>query len=122
ADWIVTLQRVDADGTAHDLTAGWLRGSHRAVDPERSLPGEPYHPHDRPEAVMPGTLTRYEVGLVGTAQRLLPGERLPAQAPSAAVGTPMLGFDPLPLATAALHRIHASSVLRVPVLGGALPR
>jgi uncharacterized protein len=120
ADWIVKLQRVDAGGEAHDLTAGWLRASHRAVDPERSRPGEPFHPHDRPEAVTPGAVTRYEIGLVGTAQRFLPGERLRVTLASSDAGAAMLGFEHLVLGLPATHRVHATSVLRVPVLGGAL--
>jgi hypothetical protein len=122
ADWIVKLQRIDAAGAAHDLTAGWLRASHRAVDRERSRPGEPLHPHDRPEAVVPGAVTRYEIGLVGTAQRLLPGERLRVTLSSSDEGRAMLGFEHLVLAQAATHRVHPSSVLEVPVLGGSLPR
>jgi predicted acyl esterase len=122
ADWIVKLQRVDAGGEAHDLTAGWLRASHRAVDRERSRPGDPAHPHDHPEAVTPGVETRYEIGLVSTAQRLLPGERLRVILSSSDAGSAMLGFEHLPLGLAAVHRIHATSTLRIPVLGGSLPR
>jgi predicted acyl esterase len=122
ADWIVKLQRIDASGAAHDLTAGWLRASARGPRRGGSRPGEPHHPHERPEAVVPGALTRYEIGLVGTAQRLLPGERLRVTLSSSDEGSAMLGFEHLVLGLAATHRVHASSVLRVPVLGGSLPR
>jgi uncharacterized protein len=121
-DWIVKLQLVDEAGAAHDLTQGWLRGSHRAVDREKSAPGEPYHAHDRAEAVTPHALTRYEIGLVSTAQRVLPGQRLRLTIMSNDAGAAMLGFDHLPLGLASIQKVLASSLLHVPLLGGALPR
>src|SRR2546429_9754682 len=47
---IYTLSLHDAlpiyNGFAHDGVAkGWLRVSHRALDPERSRPGRPWHTH-----------------------------------------------------------------------------
>jgi uncharacterized protein len=33
---------------------GWLRASHRAVDPERSRPWQPFHPHLGAEPLVPG--------------------------------------------------------------------
>ncbi|MFT3767614.1 MAG: CocE/NonD family hydrolase [Minicystis sp.] len=121
-DWIVKLELITADGTAHDLTQGWLRGSHRAVDPDRSAPGEPFHAHDRVEAVTPHAPTRYAIGLVSTAQRVLPGQRLRVTLMSNDAGAAMLGFEHLPLGLASIQRVRESSVLQVPVLGGALPR
>jgi hypothetical protein len=121
-DWIVKLQLVDEAGAARDLTQGWLRGSHRAVDRDRSAPGEPHHAHTRVEAVTPHARTRYEIGLVSTAQRVLPGQRLRLVLMSNDAGAAMLGFDHLPLGLASIQRVFASSTLHVPVLGGALPR
>jgi hypothetical protein len=121
-DWILKLQLIDERGAAHDLTQGWLRGSHRAVERERCAPGEPFHAHERVEAVNPGALTRYEIGLVSTAQRVLPGQRLRLVLMSNDAGEGMLTFDHLPLGLASIQTVFASSVLRVPVLGGALPR
>ena len=34
---------------------GWLRASHRKLDPELSQPGRPYHTHDEPWPLTPGT-------------------------------------------------------------------
>jgi putative CocE/NonD family hydrolase len=121
-DWIVKLELVSADGTSRDLTQGWLRASHRAVDRARCLPGEPYHPHDRAEAVTPNVLVRYEIGLVSTAQRVLPGQRLRLTIMSNDAGAAMLSFEHLPLGLASIQRVLSSSTLHVPVLGGALPR
>lgn len=36
------------------LSQGWLRLSHRAVDPARSLPWRPWHPHQAAEPARPG--------------------------------------------------------------------
>src|SRR6266513_3141270 len=61
-NWIVILKDVGPDvgvQTARDgerdiselpereLTRGWLKASHRAIDPTRSLPGRPWHPLTR---------------------------------------------------------------------------
>ena len=37
-------------------------------------------------------------------------------------GAAMLSFEHLPLGLASIQKVLASSVLRVPVLGGSLPR
>jgi uncharacterized protein len=64
ADLFVTLHLLDPSGdevlfiTASEpeapLAQGWLRMSHRAVDPHRSLPYRPWHPHDHVELLEPG--------------------------------------------------------------------
>ena len=36
------------------IANGWLRASHRALDPDRSLPWRPFHPHDRCRATTTG--------------------------------------------------------------------
>ena len=36
------------------VTKGWLRASHRKLDPERSLPYRPYHAHDERQWLEPG--------------------------------------------------------------------
>jgi predicted acyl esterase len=41
------------------ISQGWLRASHRRLDPERSLPYQPFHPHDAREPLTPGQV--YEV-------------------------------------------------------------
>ncbi|MBI3044800.1 MAG: CocE/NonD family hydrolase [Betaproteobacteria bacterium] len=55
-DIFVTLRNIAPDGKdvsevgQHGqpvpLTKGWLRASHRKLDPEKSLPYRPYHPHN----------------------------------------------------------------------------
>lgn len=45
------------------VTRGWLRASHRALDPERSSEMEPYHTHAKPEAIVPGEVYRFDISL-----------------------------------------------------------
>ena len=118
-DWIVKLQLVGPDGEVSDLTQGWPRASHRALDEERSLPWRPLHPHDRTEPVPPRTTVRYVIGLVPTAQRVLPGHRLRLLITSCDLdkGVAMLGFVHLPLGTPSRQTVRSSSRLLLPVIG-----
>jgi uncharacterized protein len=46
------------------IANGWLRASHRRLDPSRSLPDRPYHPHDREEPLTPGEVYECDVEIV----------------------------------------------------------
>jgi hypothetical protein len=48
------------------IANGWLRASHRRLDPERSLPYRPYHPHDRVEPLTPGEVYECDVEIVAS--------------------------------------------------------
>jgi len=39
------------------IANGWLRASHRRLDPKKSTPWQPHHPHDRVEPLTPDTCT-----------------------------------------------------------------
>jgi hypothetical protein len=115
-DWIVKLQDIAPDGTARDLTQGWLRGSHRALDPERSRPGAPYHAHERLEAVTPGAVTSYSIAVIPTAHRFLPGHRLGlALASQDGDGMAMLGFEHAGLSLPSRNTVLSSSRVSLPV-------
>jgi uncharacterized protein len=49
------------------IAQGWLRASHRALDPNLSLPYRPYHPHDRIEPLIPGQIYELEVEIWPTS-------------------------------------------------------
>ena len=119
-DWIVKLELLGRDGQVADLTQGWLRGSHRTVDPARSQVGEPFHPHDRFVAVVPGEVTHYRIGLVPTARRLLPGQRLRLTLMSCDHGVAMCSFEHATLGYPSVQTVLASSRLLVPSLAGHL--
>jgi predicted acyl esterase len=46
------------------IANGWLRASHRRLDPGKSKPYRPYHPHDRAEPLTPGEVYECEVEIV----------------------------------------------------------
>jgi predicted acyl esterase len=58
------------------LSQGWLRLSHRELDPARSRPDRPWHRHERRLPVRPGTAYEAAVELWPTCVRLPPGSRL----------------------------------------------
>jgi predicted acyl esterase len=93
-NWIVILKDVGPDVSVRtarpgetdvpedlrerELSRGWLKASHRAVDPERSKPGRPWHPLTREsqEPVAPGEITEYEVEILPTANLFRKGHRI----------------------------------------------
>lgn len=58
------------------IANGWLRASHRALDPQRSNPYRPYHPHDRVEPLTPGEIYECDVEIVTSCIVVPPGWRL----------------------------------------------
>ncbi len=55
---------------------GWLRASHRKLDPTRTLPYRPFHTHDELQPLVPDEPTLLEVELWPTSITLAPGESL----------------------------------------------
>ena len=55
------------------VAQGWLRVSHRHLDPERSLPYRPYHTHDRTEPLVAGEVVRCDVEIWPTSIVVPPG-------------------------------------------------
>jgi predicted acyl esterase len=49
------------------LTQGWLRASHRKLDPNLSEPYRPYHTHDEIQPLMPGIPVNLDVELWPTS-------------------------------------------------------
>jgi len=58
------------------ITRGWLRASHRALDPERSSEMVPYHTHSDPQPLTPGEITKFEISLEPMAYLIKAGHRL----------------------------------------------
>jgi putative CocE/NonD family hydrolase len=93
-NWIVILKDVGPDvgvQTAREgerditsglhereLTRGWLKASHRAIDPKRSLPGRPWHPLTREaqKPVTPGEINEYAIEIMATANAFKRGHRI----------------------------------------------
>ncbi len=58
------------------ITRGWLRASHRALDPERSTEMVPYHTHGDPQPLNPGDIYKLEISLEPMAYLIKAGHRL----------------------------------------------
>ena len=117
------------------LSQGWLRLSHRAVDPARSLPWRPWHPHQVAEPARPGQAYLAAVELWPTCVVLPAGYRLALSVAgrdfARADGTdgfygsgPFAHNDPAdrpPARTAGIIRVHTGprtpSGILLPVIG-----
>src|SRR6266513_878354 len=103
-NWIVILKDVGPDvgvQTARDgerdiselhereLTRGWLKASHRAIDPRRSLPGRPWHPLTRAarKPVVPGEINEYAIEIMATANEFKRGHRICVEIASLDIAT-----------------------------------
>ena len=85
-DLFLTLRNFDADGnevletgqqgTPVPVAKGWLRVSHRELDPELSLPYRPYHKHTRRLFLAPGEIVRVQVEIWPTSMVFKRGHRI----------------------------------------------
>jgi len=55
---------------------GWLRASHRKLDPALTKPYRPYHTHDEKQALKPGQAVELDVEIIPTSIVVPPGYRL----------------------------------------------
>lgn len=55
---------------------GWLRASHRKLDPKKSLPYRPYHTHDEAQPLTPGEIYELDIEIWPTSVVLPRGWRL----------------------------------------------
>jgi predicted acyl esterase len=65
AHFIARVSDVAPNGAEMSVGGGTLKASHRALDPEKSRPERPYHPHTREsvETIKPGEIYEYNVSL-----------------------------------------------------------
>ena len=93
-NWIVILKDVGPDASVQtaregetevpanlperELTRGWLKASHRALDPKRSNPWKPWHLLTRgaKKAVVPGEINEYVIEILSTANLFRKGHRI----------------------------------------------
>lgn len=75
-NWIVSLLDVAPEGTRTELTRGFLKASHRAVDESRSREWLPYHPHDKEVDAEPGKVYEYAIELSPVANVFRRGHRI----------------------------------------------
>lgn len=70
------IKVLDVAAPARPVTEGWLRASHRALDPGRSTELSPYHSHLTPEPLEPGTIYQFAIEIWPTCWVFQPGHRL----------------------------------------------
>jgi predicted acyl esterase len=85
-DLFLTLRDIDADGNdvwevgqqgqQVPVAKGWLRVSHRELDPDRSLPYRPYHKHQRRLYLQPGEVVQVQVEIWPTSMLFRKGHRI----------------------------------------------
>ena len=85
-DLFLTLRNFDADGnevletgqqgTPVPVAKGWLRVSHRELDPELTLPYRPYHKHTRRQFLKPGEIVKVDVEIWPTSMVFKKGHRI----------------------------------------------
>ena len=73
--WFVNFLEIDESGSECVLTRGWLRGSQRRIDPEKSRPWQPYHPHDKREPLSPGQVYEFKIEVIPTGILFKAGSR-----------------------------------------------
>jgi len=98
-DLFATLRNIGPDGEdimemgqqgepLQCVTKGWLRASHRKLDPEQSLPYRPYHAHDERWWLTPGEAVECQVEIWPTSMVFKKGHKLRLDiSPADGVGT-----------------------------------
>ncbi|MFQ5860657.1 MAG: CocE/NonD family hydrolase, partial [Dehalococcoidia bacterium] len=118
-DWFVWLLDEAPDGTTRELTRGWLRASHRELDPARSKSWQPYHPHTRAQPLTPGEPYELAIEVWPTCNLFKPGHRIRLEIGSCDdAGGSGWGYMALPIATknTVLEGSSARSRLLLPVI------
>ncbi|MGC1780070.1 MAG: CocE/NonD family hydrolase [Xanthobacteraceae bacterium] len=105
------------------ITKGWLRASHRALDPHKSTEMEPYHSHTDPQPVEPGKIYRFDISVEPMAHRFKKGNRMRLEIVNGdSVVTDVLWthyYVPSKIGTDTIHHSTAHpSALVLPVMEG----
>jgi len=58
------------------VTKGWLRASHRAIDPKHSTEHAPWYTHRDPTPLVPGKVYRFDIAVMPAAHRFGKGSRI----------------------------------------------
>lgn len=74
--WFASLRDVDQNMNETILTRGWLRGSHREVDTNKSTRWYPHHSHTKSVPLKPNEIYEFNISLVPTANLFKEGHRI----------------------------------------------
>ena len=98
-----------------EVSRGWLKASHRAVDESRSKPGRPWRPltRDAQARVTPGVVEEYQIEIMATANMFKAGHRIciditSLDLPTGVAGATNAEYVPYHICSArtVVHRIH----------------
>jgi len=148
-NWIIVLKDVGPDVSVmtaregetavpedlpeRELTRGWLKASHRTVDPNRSKPWRPWHPLTREawKPVVPGEITEYAIEICSTANLFRRGHRICLEVtsmdlPTGVAGATNVEYIPFHICSSktTVHKIYHNekypSYLLLPVIPGGM--
>jgi hypothetical protein len=124
-NWIVALTDVAPGGAETGLGKGYLKASHRALDPGKTQPYAPYHKHTQSDPVVPGEINEYNVDLGRLTNVFRTGHRIKLEIMS--LESPrdpefQIHYHPhLPSSRTTLHKIYRNneyqSHLMLPIVG-----
>jgi putative CocE/NonD family hydrolase len=119
-DWLVFVGDEAPDGKVRELCKGWLRASHRKIDPARSTPAQPYHPHLVAEPLQAGTVYEFPIEIWPVCNVFKAGHRLRIEIGSADSVAAALGRPHTTIRTKATNTVYEGgkkpSRLLVPVI------
>jgi len=75
-DFFVKLAEQYPQGNSQLVTKGWLRASHRELDPRHSTEMEPYYTHVNPQPIKPGEVYKFEISVEPNAFQFKKGNRI----------------------------------------------
>jgi predicted acyl esterase len=93
------------------VTKGWLRASHRKLDPEKSLPYRPYHAHNERWWLKPGEIVECQVEIWATCMVFRKGHRIRLDiSPMDGVGTQHFTHFHADYAQGSTYTIHSGGL------------
>jgi predicted acyl esterase len=108
-------RELPADLPERELTRGWLKASHRALDSVRSKPWKPWHPltRDAAKPVKPGEVVEYAIEILSTANLFRRGHRIglditSMDLPSGVAGATNVEYVPYHICSSrtTVHRVY----------------
>jgi len=120
--WFANLLDVSPEGKAMPLSRGMLRASFRAVDAERSKPGQPWHPFSQMEPLEPGKIYEFQIEMRPVFHTFKTGHRLQLTIASEDIhfNNPLRQIDvqllPWPVENSVFHDASNPTHLLLPVI------
>jgi uncharacterized protein len=90
--WRVDVREADSDAI-YPLASGWLRASHRALDPDRTTPWEIAHDHTKNVYIEPGEVNEYVVQLRPMSHLFRAGKQIKVEISAIDIPTDIETYD-----------------------------